>query len=510
MKLKSKNLTKDYPGCRALDNVSIQMESGKCYALLGKNGSGKSTFVKTFAGVIQPTNGKLYLDDEEVVFKTPIEAQKKGMVTVYQEMSLLPGLTVAENIFLNRMPKKGKIIDWNTAFHKAGELLKIMDVKINPKEKVMNLSMWQKQIVEITKAMSLEPKLLMLDEPTSALAQSEVNNLHKVVNRIKKNTDIIIIYITHKLQEIKAVADEVVVLRDGKLIGQSSMENLDHNKIIEMMFGKVEHKVRPLLKSKQNEPILEVKGLSDEDHYNDVSFVLHKGDVLGIAGMLGAGRTELVRGIFGAEPPIAGEIFVEGKKIKRPNPMKMKAAGLGLTPEERKKEALILMHSVQDNLCYASWGGELGSFIENKEKRVQMAETQIKNLEIKVPSIKTKCASLSGGNQQKVVVGNWLNNKPKIMIYDEPSRGIDVNAKQQIFDIMYNEAKKGLSTIFISSELEELLEVCNRIIIMKEGKLIGEIDPEKCSSNDLYAFAMSGEIDEEKKLKTINGGKVNE
>lgn len=496
MKMISKNLTMDYPGCRALDHVSVSLESGKCYALLGKNGSGKSTFVKLFAGVIEPTEGELYLDDAKLDFKSPSDAYAKGIVTVYQEMSLVPGLTVAENIFLNRMPIKNGVIDWRKAYKDAATLLKNMQVEINPKDRVMDLSMWQKQIVEITKAMSHDPKVLMLDEPTSALAQSEVANLHNVVNRLKKEKDIIIIYITHKLQELTKIADEVVVIRDGVLIGQESMSKLNHHDIINMMFGKVQIKSRPKDIEVRNENVLEVRHLSREKFYQDINFTLKKGEVLGIAGMLGSGRTELLRGIFGAEPPQSGSVIINGKPVKKPSPMQMKALGVALTPEERKTEGVILRHSILDNLCYACMKRTSKGLLENKKLRVQLAKKQIEELYIKIPDINAPVSSLSGGNQQKVVVGNWLNTLPEIMIYDEPSRGIDVNAKQQIFEIMWEQARKGISTIFVSSELEELIEVCNRILIMSAGKIIGQIYPDDYSINDLYAFAMGADLPE--------------
>ena len=499
MELYTKNITKDYPGTRALDKVSVEMQSGKCYALLGKNGSGKSTFVKLFAGVIQPTEGEMYLNDEKLEFKTPTDAFAKGLVTVYQEMSLVPGLTVAENVFLNRMPKKGKIIDWKKAYTDTEELLRIMEVDIDPKETVNNLSMWQRQIVEITKAMSFNPTVLMLDEPTSSLAQGEVENLHKVVNKLKKEKDIIIIYITHKLQEVSKIADDVIVLRDGILTGEASMDETDYQRIIEMMFGKVEVKSRPKDIEVQDEIIMKVDNYSRDKYYKNINFNLRKGEVLGIAGMLGSGRTELLRGIFGAESPDSGTVHINGKAITKPNPILMKEEGIALTPEERKTDGLILSHSIKDNLCYASMKRTSKGIIENKEMRTQLAEEQVEYLQIKIPSLEAACSSLSGGNQQKVVIGNWLNTLPEVMMYDEPSRGIDVNAKQQIFEIMWNKAREGVSSIFVSSELEELLEVCHRILVMRDGEIVGEINPDKCSVNELYTYAMGEEIPEEVK-----------
>ncbi|MDY3815594.1 MAG: sugar ABC transporter ATP-binding protein [Candidatus Limiplasma sp.] len=497
MKLEVKDIVKDYPGCRALDHVSLELESGKVYALLGKNGSGKSTLVKILAGAIDATEGEVLMDGQPLKLKTPKDAQEKGIVTVYQEMSLIPGLTVAENIFLNRVPKRNGVLDWKTTYRQAGELLKNMGVAIDPHSLVSDLSMWQKQIVEITRAMSLSPKVLMLDEPTSSLAQSEVQNLLKFVRALKEK-DIIVIYITHKLQELNAVADEIIVLRDGALIGQRPMSEMDNKKIVNMMFGEVQIRKRPEDVVPGKETVMSVRALSSKGKFQDVSFDLRKGEVLGIAGMLGSGRTELLRAIFGADPFDSGAIEIAGKTYRKSNPIRMIDAGVGLTPEERKTQGVILIHSVLDNLNYASIRrNTVGKIFEDKKNRRKNAKKQVDNLQIRIPEMDSPCSTLSGGNQQKVVVGNWLSTEPRIMLYDEPSRGIDVNAKQQIFEIMWQGSKEGISTVFVSTELEELLEVCTRILIMCHGRIVGQVNPDKCPVNDLYACCMSGTIPQE-------------
>lgn len=491
--LRTDKISKQYPGCLALDQVTIDFESGKVNALLGKNGSGKSTLVKCFSGAIQPTSGKFYLDDKELRFASTGEANAHGFATVYQEMSLVPSLTVAENIFLGRMPKKGALIDWKKANDDAAKLLEKMGVNINPHEIVSRLAMWQCQVVEITKAMSYNPKVLMLDEPTSSLATNEVECLFNVIRELKKQ-DIIIIYISHKLHEVPQITDTITVLRDGKLIGKVNTADVTNADIVGMMFGETQIRRRPEDIQPQEGIAMEVKNLCRKDKFQDISFQLRKGEVLGIAGMLGAGRTELLKSIFGADPYDSGEIIINGKKAPRKSdPVRMKKLGLGLTPEDRKNEGLILIHSIRDNLCYASMDKTSRGWLEIRQKRIAASEKQIKELEIKVPDVNAAVSSLSGGNQQKVVVGNWLNTEPEIMLYDEPSRGIDVNAKQQIFEIMWEQSRKGISTIFVSSELEELLEVCNRILILKEGKLIGEVKPEDVNINQLYALSMGDE-----------------
>jgi ribose transport system ATP-binding protein len=492
LQIRTEHIVKDYPGTRALDDVSVGFESGQVHALVGKNGSGKSTLVKIFAGAIKPSSGEFYLNDEKLHFNSTSDAYHKGIVSVYQEMSLVPGLSVAENIFLGRLPKKNQVIDWKKTYQMADDLLQQMNVKINPHEQVSRLSMWQMQVVEITKALSFKPKVIMLDEPTSALAQNEVQNLFNAIRALKEQ-GVVVIYITHKLQELPQIADTVSVLRDGKLVGTVQMNEVQQKEIIGMMFGEVKIQNRPTDIKVQDEVIMEVKNFTRHGWYKDVNFKLRRGEVLGIAGMLGSGRTELLRGIFGADPVDSGEVIIEGKTYKSANPVKMVKAGIGLTPENRKFQGLIMIHSIKDNLCYASMNITADGWLENKRKRNAFAERQVRELDIKVSSIDAPCESLSGGNQQKVVVGNWLNTSPKIMLYDEPSRGIDVGAKQQIFEIMWDEARKGISTVFVSTELEELLEVCHRILIIRHGQIVDEIIPNGMNVNELYEICMRGD-----------------
>ena len=490
--LRAENITKDYPGTRALDAISISFASGKVNALVGKNGSGKSTLVKIFAGATKPTSGKIFLNENKLNFNNTAEAYERGIVTVYQEMSLIPGLSVAENILLGRLPMKHGMVDWQTTYQMADALLQKMKAAIDPRETLYRLSMWQMQVVEITKALSFNPQVILLDEPTSALAQNEVHSLFEAV-RALRDQGVIVIYITHKLQELPKIADTVSVLRDGRLMGTVQMKEVQHKDIIDLMFGEIKIQSRPKDIQVKDEIVMQVKGLSREKWYQNINFNLKVGEILGIAGMLGSGRTELLRGIFGADPPDSGEVIIEGKSYKQANPIKMKNAGIGLTPENRQLEGLILIHTILDNLCYASLNLTSNGIIENKRKRNEFADKQVKELEIKTSNINIPCNSLSGGNQQKVVLGNWLNTSPKIMLYDEPSRGIDVSAKQQIFEIMWAQARKGISTVFVSTELEELLEVCHRILIMRHGRIVDEINPDKTNINQLYEICMRGD-----------------
>lgn len=490
--LETRSVTKIYPGTVALNEVSVSFESGKVHALIGKNGSGKSTLLKIFSGAVEPTQGQLLIDGLSVSINDPGDAFAKGIATVYQELSLVPGLTVAENIYMGRMPMKGRFIDWKKTYTMAEELLKELSVDVSAHEIVYNLSMWQCQMIEIVKAMSFKPKVLLLDEPTSSLAQNETQSLFKMIRNLKKK-DVIIIYVSHRLQELWEIADTCTVLRDGSFIGKIDMKEATHKHIINMMFGDVEIHTRPVDLKVSDETILEVKKLSRKNCFEDISFKLKKGEVLGIAGMLGSGRTELLKSIFGADPLDNGEIIYGGERITSPNPVKMKKAGFALTPEDRKHEGLVQIMSIKGNLCVASLDRiAKGPFIRSEVEK-DFVERQVDELQIKVSDVSHPVSSLSGGNQQKVVVGNWLNTNPQVMFFDEPSRGIDVKAKQQIFQIIWDQSRKGVSSIMVSSELEELIEVCHRILIMRQGRITGEVIPEDIKIEDLYSLCMGGE-----------------
>lgn len=491
--LEAKDITKIYPGTKALDSVSVSFESGKVHALAGKNGSGKSTLLKIFAGSVMPTEGEIRIDDKPIRIKNPSQAFEKGIATVYQELSLVLGLSVAENIFLGRLPMKNKLIDWAKLYTDAQVLLQELGIQVDPKALVRSLSMGQCQLVEIAKAMSFAPKVLQLDEPTSALDVTEVSSLFKVIEGLKKK-DIIIIYVSHRLEELWQICDSCTVLRDGKFIGTRQTSGLDKKEFLSMMFGEIEMPTRPDDLTFSDEVVLEVKSLTREKEFNNISFELKKGEILGIAGMLGSGRTELLKCILGITQEDGGEILLNGAPIKKRNPKIMKELGFALTPEDRKHEGLIQIQSVSKNLCLASIDRLGKSFFINKTKEKELVDSQIENLGIKVSSPEELVSSLSGGNQQKVVIGNKLNTCPKVIMLDEPSRGIDVNAKQNIFRIIWEESRKGVSCVVVSSELEELLEVCHRIVIIRDKTIYGEILPENTTVEELYSICMGGEM----------------
>lgn len=486
--LEAKHVSKQFPGTLALDDVSVSFHSGAVHAVIGKNGSGKSTLMKIFSGAYEASAGEIYLYGKLIKNNTLTQALQNGIATVYQELSLVSDLRVSENIFLGRLPMKNKFsIDWNAVEADAMKVLNELDVDINPNAYVKDLAVGQQQLVEIAKAMSFNPKVLILDEPTSALSESECDKLFNVVRKLKKK-GIIILFISHRLAELYKISDYITVLRDGKLIGTEETAKLDPKELVNMMFGEVEHKVKPE-SNVQDEIVLEVKNLNSNILKN-VGLQLHKGEILGIAGSLGAGRTEILRAIFGLDQCRSGEIIVGGKTIKKPNPQMMKELGLAYTSENRKEEGLCLGLSIAENLCMASLYDISPKGTIDKSVEGEYVSRQIDALSIKVADVAAPALSLSGGNQQKIVVGNWLNTSPKIMLMDEPSRGIDVNAKQQIFNIMWEESKRDVAIIMVSSDLEELIEVCDRILIMRHGKIVDSYTASDLSVEEIYSLCM--------------------
>lgn len=488
-KLEVQNLTKVYPGTIALQDFSAVFKGGNVYALLGKNGSGKSTLVRCMSGATPPTKGKMFINGMPLQPKSPIDGFSSGIASVYQELSLIRDLSVGENILLGRFFKKGFTIDWKRTYAKAEEILKSLHIDIPVTAKVRSLSVGQQQMVEIAKAMSFNPSVLILDEPTSALAQHEVESLFEVVRKLKAQS-VVIIYITHKLHELKMIADYVTVVRDGLNVGTITIQEAEPRRIVEMMFGEIRQISPPANLEVSDEVTLEVRHLTRKDVFEDINFKLYKGEILGIAGMLGSGRSELLRSIFGADKFESGEIIISHKALKKSDILTMKKMGLAMTPENRKEEGLVQALTIRENLSLASLNMVGSHGFLNKKMEAPYINEQITNLQIKLVNVENSINSLSGGNQQKVVIGNWLSTKPKVVFFDEPTRGIDVQAKQQVFNIMWQLSQYGLSVVFVSTELEELLEVCHRILIMKQGRISQEVVPEKVSLDQLYTLCM--------------------
>ena len=474
--------------------MSVRFEGGKVNALLGKNGAGKSTLVKILAGAEQPSGGEVRVDGRPVVMRSAQDAFRHGIATVYQELSLIPELTVGENILLGRLPRRrgrlgGLMIDWPATFARAAEVLGRTGARIDVRRKVADLGVAQRQVVEIAKAMSFDPSVLMLDEPTSALAQHETAGLFRLVRQLA-DRGVAVVYITHRLQELRHIADAVTVLRDGRLVGTAAMADSTAASIVGMMFGRVERKHRPPRVPHDRKPVLQAVNLCHGTHFHDVNLTVRRGEVLGIAGMLGSGRTELLRALFGADPCDGGEIVLDGERVARPTPRRMRRLGLAFTPEERKEQALVQVLSTRANASLASLSrlSTLGLITRGRERA--MLRDMTRRLAIKLPDMEQPVSTLSGGNQQKVVVAKWLNTRPRVILFDEPTRGIDVEAKQQIFQIMWDLSERGISSVFVSSELEELVDVCHRILVMKDGTIAGEVDPAETDPEALFVRCM--------------------
>ena len=491
-----RGVSKVYGPTVALAPLTHEFTPGRIHALMGKNGSGKSTLVRVLAGAVQPNRGELRVDGAAARFASPHDALAAGIVTIHQELSLVPMLSVGENIYLGRLPHRRALgvrsIDWARVRADAAGLLAEMGQDLDPQQPVASLSLGQQQVVEIAKAMSFDPSILLLDEPTSALAAKEVQLLFSLLRRLRER-GVTMIYITHRMNELFDIADTCTVLRDGHAVGTVAMADATPEAIVEMMFGDTARATRPPRRAVERaDPILRVRGLSRRGAFADVSFDLHRGEVLGLAGQLGAGRTEVLRAIFGADPFDEGEIMLDDELVMRPDPRRMRRRGLGYTPENRKEVGLVQPLSVQDNLCLASLERIAPRGVLTRRREAPFVARQVAGLAIKVADPMLPVSSLSGGNQQKIVIGNWLNTEPKVMFFDEPSRGIDVQAKQQIFDIMWREAARGLSSIFVSSEPEELLEVADRILVMHHGRIVAEALPERTTLTELYRLCMEG------------------
>jgi ribose transport system ATP-binding protein len=487
--LEAIGIRKEYPGTVALDDVTVSFEGGRVHALVGKNGAGKSTLVKILAGTESPTRGEIRVEGRAVKLGSAGDAFREGIAMVYQELSLVPGMTVAENVLLGRMPRKGMLIDWQAAHRQARDVLADMGVDIDVRMRVSELGVAQQQVVEIAKAMSFHPSVLLLDEPTSALAGHETEMLFGLVRKLAER-GVVVIYITHRLNELRQIADTLTVLRDGKLVGRAEMADTTPEQIVHMMFGEIVKRGSPALRPAGAEPALEVRGLGKAGLFHDVNFTVARGEVLGIAGMLGSGRTELLKSIFGAEPADAGEVVLGGKALRPGSAAQMKDFGIAMTPENRKAEGLVQMMGTRANMCLASLDRVSVKGVAVSRLERDVVRRYVGSLHIKLSDFESPVSSLSGGNQQKVVIGKWLNTQPKVMLLDEPTRGIDVQAKQQIFEIVWALSAEGIASVIVSSELEELLDVCSRILIMRNGTIVDEVSPEGLSADDLIVRCM--------------------
>jgi ribose transport system ATP-binding protein len=481
------NITKQYPGVLALDQVSLDFVEGEVHALLGENGAGKSTLIKVVAGAIEPDGGIIHLAGQEFGKMTPHLARSLGVEVIYQEFNLVPSMSVAENIFLGDKTGKGMIVDTRVMVKRARDVFQQFNLDIDPHALVRDLPSAQQQIVEIAKAVSKNVRILIMDEPTAPLTVTEVDSMFEIVRQLKAR-GVTIIYISHRLEEIFRIADKVSVLRDGRYIATRETKATNRKDLISLMVGRELKESYPARTVAPREVALEVRHLSGNGD-EDISFSVRKGEILGLSGLVGAGRTELARVIFGAEPAESGEILLEGKPVQIRSPQDAINLGIGLIPEDRKNQGVFLDMDIKWNISFSQVRQLSRYAVVDTRQESTVAAKYRDLLKIKTPSLAQQVKNLSGGNQQKVVLAKSLAAQSKVLIFDEPTRGIDVGAKQEIYNLMCELANDGLAIIMISSDMEELLGMSDRILVLCEGRMAGEVARAEFSQNDILDLA---------------------
>ena len=488
--LKLDGISKSFPGVKALQNVSFQVRRGDIHGLVGENGAGKSTLIKILCGVYTADGGQVTFKGARLSPKNPLDAQMQGISVVHQELKLVESLTVMENIFLGRPPVgKAGLVSWKTMRKKAVELLKSLNVRLDPEEQVSRLSVAQKQIVEICKALSFQAELIIMDEPSATLTENELNTLFEIMEKLKRD-GITIVYISHRLEEIFRLCDTVTVLRDGMQISTLSVAEVTREKLISLMVGRELGMEYPKTKAELGDVMLSVRNLNRGKVLHDISFQVRRGEIVGFAGLVGAGRTEVARAIMGAARGATGELTLNGKPYQSKNVHSAIAHGLGLVTEDRNKQGLILNMSVRENLSMVGIDKVLsGPWLSMRKERA-LARKYIEALKIATPGEEQRVENLSGGNQQKVVIGKWLNADCDVLIVDEPTRGIDVGAKAEIYKLLCKLAAEGKAIIMISSDMPELLGVCDRILVMHDGRITGELPIGEATQSRILELAI--------------------
>jgi ribose transport system ATP-binding protein len=490
-----KDISKAFGGVQALDGVTFCCKTGEVHTLIGQNGAGKSTLVKILAGVYPPDSGKIIFDGKQVIFPSPHEAQQMGISIIYQEFNLIPHLSVAANVFLGREPHhRFGILKSSELNRQAEKILQRLGVNIDPRIRVSNLSVAQQQMVEIAKALSLNARVLIMDEPSATLGTRELDNLFEVISALKKQ-NVAVIYISHRLEEIFKIADRVTVLRDGKLVDTCLLEDVDRTSLVRMMIGSstFNEQFPPRIKKEPGEEVLRIENLSAPPLLHDINLTVRAGEIVGLAGLIGSGRTELAQVIFGVRDYKTGSIYYKGKKVDYIVPRSAIERGMGLLPEDRKEEGLIMQLSVLKNCALASMRQrQRFGFITKKEERDAVTNV-IERLQVKTPGLGHEVERLSGGNQQKVVISKWLLCNPDFIIFDEPTRGIDVQAKVEIWKLMRELANRGAAVLMISSELPEIIGMSDRILVMHKGKIAGELIAEEATEEEILTIASFGQ-----------------
>lgn len=489
--LKMEKISKVFPGVKALDSVDLELKAGEVLGILGENGAGKSTLMNILGGIYQPDGGKILLDEKETTFSDVLDSQQQGVAFIHQELALEPHLSVAENIFLGRERKKGPFVSKKAMNEEARKYLEFVGLNVDPVSSVSKLSTGQQQMVEIAKAFSLNARIIVMDEPTSSLSENEVKTLFRTINTLKQH-NVGIIYISHRMSEIFDITNRVMIMRDGCYIGTKNTNETNTDELIYMMVGRKLENYYVRTFNEPDEVVLEVKHMTRGSLVRDVSFSVRKGEILGFYGLIGAGRSELMQAVVGFDPHDSGEVWVGGKKIEKIDPIVSQEMGMVLVPESRKTQGLFLNNTVAFNSTIAVLDKFIGKLHVNKAKEKQIVEKGIRDLHIKTPSSNQLVRNLSGGNQQKVVLAKWLATSPRVLILDEPTRGVDVGAKAEIYTIMNELAKMGIAIVMVSSELNEIINMCDRLAVMREGRITGTLDRDEFGQEGILKYAIGG------------------
>lgn len=484
-----KNISKSFPGVKALDNVSFDLHAGEVMALLGENGAGKSTLMKILSGVYTRDEGSLQILGQEYGNLTPKQAQEVGVSIIHQELNMCKHLSVAENMFLGHEKRKGIVLSNQYMEHEARKILNDLKIDIDPAAVVGDLPVSKQQMVEIAKSLLKKAKILIMDEPTSALTAKEIDELFRIIKQLKRE-GCGIVYISHRLEELQYIVDRVTIMRDGQYITSMNFKDTSINEIIAYMVGREIKEKFPRVECEKGKKIFEVKNLTVGNRVKDVSFSLYEGEIVGFAGLMGAGRTETTRAIFGVDQKDSGKIYLDGEEVTINKPMDAIRAGIVLAPEDRKKDGLCTKLSIRHNIALPNLDlicSKLGIIHSSKEDKMCLAT--VENLKIKTPNVDIDAGNLSGGNQQKVVVGKWLARNSKVVIFDEPTRGIDVAAKVEIYNLMNELKKQGIAVMFASSEMPEVMGIADRIIVMCDGRITGEVMASEATQNSILTMA---------------------
>lgn len=484
--LVAKHIKKSYVGVQALDDINISIRTGEVKCLVGENGSGKSTFVKIIAGVETPDSGEVYINGEHCQKLNAISAINAGVQVIYQDLSLFNNMTVAENIAMNKLIKEQKkYVDKNEIKEIAAKALKMIGVTMDLDTRIHAVSIANRQIIAICRALALDAKILFMDEPTTALTKTEIEKLLSIVNTLREK-GFAIVFISHKLDEVLSVADSITVFRDGKQVADIEKKEIDKMKLIYYMTGREIEYSHYTRSSKENKPLLKIENLSKEEQFRNINLSVRPGDIMGLTGLLGSGRTELALSIFGLNPAESGKIYFEGKEIKITSPVDAAKLGIALLPEDRSTQALLLDKDLTDNICCAIFEKVTSRFgiLQNK-KRLEIANESIRKFKIRIPGADTKVMTLSGGNQQKVVMGKWVATQPKLLILDTPTVGVDIGSKSEIYEQIQMLSAQGMAVILISDEIEEIVANCNRVSVMFRGKIVKEFADEEMKQQDI-------------------------